>query len=587
MKKSWLKYLSFLLLAILFSNCRNNNSEVADLVLKNGYIYTVDSLQTVAEAVAVKDEKIIFVGKDLNVEKFIGLSTKVIDLKKKLVLPGFIDSHCHPAYGAAHQLFDVMLNGLKSVKEYQKAIKNFADAHPNDKYIKGRGWVNTLFGKTGPDKKLIDEIVNDRPVVISDDGGHAKWVNSKTLELAGITKYTKDPEGGVIERDPKTGEPTGTLRENAADLVNKIFPDYTVDQLEKAIESYQKMAASFGITTSHDASVDVDGNDFNAYRNLEQDKKLSMRFRSSLYVDPEKDTEQIKSIIADREKCKGKLFQANSAKIFIDGVIEGSTGYLKAPYKHLPNSYGEFLWKKDKLNKVCAELDKNKFQIHVHSIGDAATSVTLDAFGYAVDKNGKRDSRNSITHLQLVDQKDFQRFKELGVVALPQPYWFAKDDYYYNIQVPYLGQKRADEEYPMKSFFDAGVVVASASDYAVTIPCNPLNAIQSGITRSKLDVTDPKEILWPEERVSLEQMIQSFTINGAYANFLEKETGSIEVGKSADMIVLDKNLFEIPVTEISKAKVLLTIFKGRETFKKKSFVFKSPSLRERLGWAYL
>ncbi len=166
---------------------------------------------------------------------------------------------------------------------------------------------------------------------------------------------------------------------------------------------------------------------------------------------------------------------------------------------------------------------------------------------------------------------DIKKFKELGVIALPQPYWFSKDDYYYNIQVPYLGQKRADEEYPMKSFFDEGVIVASSSDYPVTIPCNPLEAIQFGITRSEFNTTDPKEILWPEERVTLEQMIRSFTINGAYANFLEKETGSIEVGKKADLIVLDKNLFEIPVTEISKAKVLMTLFEGEEVFVDSTF----------------
>jgi hypothetical protein len=220
---------------------------------------------------------------------------------------------------------------------------------------------------------------------------------------------------------------------------------------------------------------------------------------------------------------------------------------------------------------MCSALNKNNFQIHVHSIGDAATSVTLYTFAFAEFQNGKRDSRNSITHLQLVDKSDIKKFKELGVIALPQPYWFSKDDYYYNIQVPYLGQKRADEEYPMKSFFDEGVIVASSSDYPVTIPCNPLEAIQYGIIRSEFNTTDPNEILWPEERVTLEQMIRSFTINGAYANFLEKETGSIEVGKKADLIVLVKNLFEIPVTKISKARVLMTLFEGEEVFVDSTF----------------
>lgn len=568
MKKSFsisvLLFVSFII--GLLVSCRPSNHSNADIILKNGFIYSVDSNRTITEAVAIKDGKIIYVGSNQGIEKFISKDTKVIDLGGKMVLPGFIDSHCHPAYGAAHQLFDVMLNGLKTVKEYQKAIKDFADAHPDEKYIKGRGWNNALFGKTGPDKKIIDEVVNDKPVLLADDGGHSKWVNSKTLELAGITKDTKDPSGGVIERDPKTGEPSGTLRENASDLIKNIFPDYSAGQLEQAIESYQKMAASFGITTAHDASVDADGNDFNAYLNLENKKKLTMRFCSSIYVDPVKGLEQVEQLIKDKTKCKGLFFKANGAKIFIDGVIEGSTAYLKQPYKHLPNFRGEPLWKTDDLNKICAELDKNKFQIHVHSIGDAATALILDAFEYAAEKNGKRDSRNLITHLQLVDPKDILRFKELGVVAVPQPYWFVKDDYYYNIQVPYLGQKRADEEYPMESFFKAGITVASSSDYSVTIPCNPLNAIQIGVTRSKLDVNDPKEVLWPREIATLEQMIASFTINGAYANFLEKVTGSIEIGKAADLIVLDENLFKIPANEISKAKVILTLSGGKEVY---------------------
>jgi len=568
MNRKFSKLLLFGLFVLAGFNliCQQNSSSTANLVLKNGFIYTVDGQRTVAEAIAVKDGKFIYVGSNSEVNKYIGKETKIIDLDKRMVLPGFFDSHCHPAYGAAHQLFDVMFTGLNSIAEYQKAIKDFAAKHPDAKFIKGRGWKNTLFGKTGPDKKLIDEIIRDIPVALDDEGGHASWVNSKTMELAGITKETKDPRSGVIERDPKTGEPTGTLREGAAKLISDIFPDYTVEQLMQALEAYQKMAAQFGITTAHDATVDAGGNDFKAYKNLEKENRLAMRFRASLFVDPAKGLEQVKQLIAEREKNNGSLFQTNGAKIYIDGVVEGGTAYLKEPFKHLPNFRGVPRWETDKLNSMCAELDKNKFQIHVHSIGDAATALTLDAFAYAMKKNEKRDSRNLITHIQLVDPKDILRFKELGVVAVPQPYWFMKDDYYYNLQVPYLGLKRADDEYPMESFFKAGVVVASASDYAVTIPCNPLKAIQIGITRSCLGINDPKEILWPEERATLEQMIASFTINGAYANFLENTTGSIEVGKMADLIVLDKNLFKIPVDEINKVKVILTFFAGKEVF---------------------
>ena len=538
----------------------------AGLVLKNGFVYTVDGRRTVAAAVAVRDGRIILVGSDRDAAKYIGSGTSVIDLRGRMVLPGFIDSHCHAAYGAAHEGFDIMFTGLKSVDEYKKAIRDFYAAHRDAKFIKGRGWKNTLFGKTGPDKEIIDKIIPDIPVALDDEGGHATWVNSLTLKLAGITKETKSPRGGVIEHDPATGEPTGTLREGAAGLVSSLFPDYTVEQLMQAIESYQRMAASFGITTAHDATLDVEGNDFHAYKNLEKENRLAMRFRASLWVDQKKGLEQVAGLIADRAKNSGPLFQANGAKIYIDGVVEGSTAYLKEPYKHLANFRGEPRWDADKLNAMCAELDRNKFQIHVHAIGDAATGMILDAFAYAAKMNGKRDARNLVTHIQLVAAQDILRFRELGVVAVPQPYWFMKDDYYYNLQVPYLGQKRADEEYPMESFFRAGVVVASGSDYAVTIPCDPLQAIQIGITRSVPGVSDPREVLWPEERATLDQMIASFTINGAYANFIDDTTGSIEVGKAADLIVLDKNLFRVPAGDIGKVKVVLTFFAGKPVF---------------------
>ena len=542
----------------------------AELVLTNGIIYTVDPARSVAQAIAIKSGRIEYVGSDSGVAQYIGTETRVIDLSRRLVLPGFIDSHCHPP-SAYKSYFELSLNGLRSITAYEAAIREFAAHHPDAPFVRGRGWSNTLFPKTGPSRKLLDRIIPSVPVSLSSEDGHSKWVNSKTLALAGITRSMPDPEGGVIERDPSTGEPTGTLREAAADLVAEIFPDYTVEDLMKGLEAYQSMALAFGITTTHDASVDVPGNEVPAYRALEAEGHLRMRFRASIYVDPTQGLARIQSLIDERKRNAGPLFQTNSAKIFLDGVVEGSTAFLKENYKHLPRSRGKLLCSQEELNTTCAALQKEGFQIHVHAIGDAATAAALDAFAYAEEKSGKRDARHSITHLQLVDPGDIVRFKLLGVVALPQPFWFMKDEYYYNLQVPYLGQKRADEEYPMESFFRAGVVVASASDYPVTIPCNPLVGIQTGVRRSKPETQDPHEVLWPEERASLEQMIASFTINGAYANFLEKETGSLEKGKSADLIVLDRDLFSVPDTEIQGARVLLTLFAGTEAFRDSSF----------------
>ena len=563
------------LAAFSLAACRRQAVAPADLVLKNGSVYTVDNALPRATAIAIRDGKFIYVGDDAGGAKFIGHGTQVLDLGGKLVLPGFVESHGH-AISAYKQFFEINLNDCQNAGDYGKVIREYALAHPGAKFIRGRGWSNTLFGKTGPDRKTIDDIVRGIPVCLASEDGHSKWVNSRALELAGITKATPDPVNGVIERDPRTGEPTGTLRESAAALVAGLFPEPGKEELKKGLEAFQRMALAFGITTVHDAYLDAESIETDAYRELENAGRLQARFRASLYVDPLKGTGQLAAIEHERLRNRGPLFQTNAVKLFADGVVEGSTAYLLEPYQHLPRSRGTLRWESGALAGMCAELDRRKFQVHVHAIGDAAVRAFLDAFAHAEKVNGRRDSRNMITHLQLVAPADIPRFKALGVIAVPQPYWFMKDDYYTNLQVPYLGQERADLEYPMASFFRAGVVVASASDYPVTIPCNPLKAIQVGMTRSEPGKTAPGDVLWPEERATLEQMIASFTINGAYANFLEDSTGSISVGKSADLIVLDRDLFKIPATEIAGAKVLLTLFEGKAAFTDPSFPSSGP-----------
>ena len=251
----------------------------------------------------------------------------------------------------------------------------------------------------------------------------------------------------------------------------------------------------------------------------------------------------------------------------MDGVIEGHTAYLNEDYAD-PGDRGEPIWQPAEFNAACAAIDKAGFQIHVHSIGDAATTETLDGLAYARKVNGRRDWRPGITHLQLVTPSDFKRFASLGVTAVPQPYWFLMDDYYWNLQLPYLGLPRADEEYPMKSFFDAGALVASASDFPVTYPPDPLDAIQTGVMRWFPDwVHNPTDILWPEQRVTVQQMIASFTLNGAKANYLETQTGSIKVGKSADLIVLNRDITTTVPSLIGDTQVMLTLFQGSEVYR--------------------
>ena len=357
---------------------------------------------------------------------------------------------------------------------------------------------------------------------------------------------------GTEVTDPPHGTPSGTLRETAADLMTARLPDYTVDQYKEAMHWFQdEIAAPLGLTTVFDPILYIDGNATQALEEMARDGELTVRIRAALEITPEDDlTDWIKAAKAERAKHTHGMFKTPAVKVFADGVVEGHTAYLAEPYadaeeyKGDPDFRGEPIWQPAAMNEAFRRLDKAGFQIHVHSIGDAATSETLDALAYARKANGKRDWRPGITHLQLVAPGDFARFAKLGVVAVPDPYWFLKDDYYTYLQVPYLGQQRADDEYPMRSFFKAGVTVASASDFPVTLPPAPLTGVAVGVTRwDPVLVTEYpappslEGILWPAERASVKQMIRSFTLDDAKANFLEKRIGSIKVGKRADLVL--------------------------------------------------
>ena len=535
-----------------------------NLVLKNGAVYAVDKQRNWAQAVAIVDRKIAFVGTNADVDSYIDSDTVVIDLNCRMVLPGFIDAHSHPSQSMDF-FGNINLYLLDSIGQYQEELSQYLVNHPEKSEYRGSGWRDSLFPNIGPAKGILDAIVPDRPISLVSYDGHSLWVNSTTLKRAQITKDTPNPGGGVIERNPVTGEPHGTLRETAMSLVEDVLLDYSKDERVNALLAYQEMAFSAGVTMTHDAMLDAQS--IAAFKQLEADRHLGMRFRGSLTMQPDLPIdEQINKLLGQRSNNTHPRFQTNTAKIFVDGVVEGGTAYLLDPYLHKPEFSGIPIWSPDLLNEFFSDLDKENIQIHVHMIGDAAARITLDALEYTLGLNGKRDSRHMLTHLQLVTPGDISRFGQLGVIGVPNPYWFKIDDYYRTLALPYLGVDRADKQYPMRSFFDSGVIMASASDFPVTIPFDPLIGIQLGITRSEIGDRSAN-VLWAEERASLEQMITSFTYNGAYANFLENQTGSLEVGKQADFIVLDQNLFEIPQTEIADTKVLLTYIDGQEVFK--------------------
>lgn len=550
----------------------------ADIVLTNGAVHTVDRQRSRAEAVAISGKDIIYVGRNSGSAEFIGPKTEVIDLGGKLVLPGFIDSHAH-ASATINEDDSVMLFGLATIKDYVAAVQKFAVKHPALSVIYGHGWNNEAFPPAGPLKEDLDAVVRDRPVSLMSNDGHSIWVNSRALEMAGISKDTQSPSGGLIEINSVTGEPSGTVRETARDLIQNVLPPYTVEQLKTGIRDFMREAARVGITTVHDPMLllpESDGqlNGFGSARNsilafeeLVNHAELTCRVRGSILTDPTKGDTQVPALAAACAEQENPLFRLSGAKVFVDGVVEGGTAYLHEPYAHKPDFRGEPLWEPEKLNALCRAADRECLQIHIHAIGDAAVCMSLDALEYARQKNGARDSRHLMTHLHVVDYADIPRFADLGVIGVPQPFWHVKGEYFREIEAKYLGLMRAEKEYPMKSFLDAGVTLASASDYPVQVPSPPLVGIMLGVLRCIPGDPDPDKILGPQERMTLPDMIASFTINGAYANFMEHETGSIEVGKKADLVVLERNLFEIPLEEIGDVKVMMTMFEGKMVYR--------------------
>ena len=563
----------------------------AGAVFTHGYVYTVNPGQRTAQAVAVRDGKIVYVGSNKGVRAFIGKKTEVVDLKGKMLMPSFSDGHAHPQ-AAVSFLYAANLYGLEGTAAYQAALAQFIADNPALDAYQGSGWSEAAYPGIGPLKQDLAALTS-KPMALWSDGHHSLWVNQAALDLARIDNMTPDPIGGVIERvpgsvatDPPYGTPSGTLRESATDMMMAVFPDFTVDQYKDGILYFEhEIANPVGMTLSQDAVLFPDSNATKAYEELARAGKLTMRFRGSLELLPNQGdvAPQVAAAVAEQRKHRTTYFQTNAAKFFADGVIEGHTGYLLQPYtdalafKGDANFRGVPTWQPTDFNAAVVQADKAGLQIHVHAIGDAAVSESLDAIAYAEAVNGHRNHRPMITHLQLMDQNDFARMHNLGVIALPQPYWFLEDDYYHDVQVPFLGQTRADMEYPMKSLFDAGVHVASGSDFPVTPDPNALQGMQIGVMRwyptSQMGGAIPvADVLWPAERVTVQQMIRSYTIEGAYANMLEKATGSIKVGKSADMVVLKRNIVKCSVDKIGVGnKVLLTMFRGDTVYQDKDF----------------
>jgi predicted amidohydrolase YtcJ len=562
---AWFRRISGLLIllfvSVLVLSCAGGPKPAvpADLILEKGAVYTVAASKPWAEAVAIAGGKIIYVGDSPGAAKLRSPATEVVDLAGKMVLPGFHDSHAHPVTGGV-ELGQCNLNDLTSKEEIFAAIKKYAAEHPEKKWVLGGGWALPVFPEANPTKEELDRLVPDRPACLNAADGHSAWVNSRALEMAGVTAKTPDPEGGRIERDARTGQPSGTLRESAQGLVSRLIPETTAEEYLAGLEAALELANGFGITSMQEA--DADEKILDAYAELDRRGRLTARVLASIDVDRDKGLDQVPGLIQTREKYRGHYLRAEDAKIYVDGVIESHTAALLEPYLDRPGDRGVPLIETEALNRLATAIDKAGFQIHIHAIGDRAIRMSLDAIEAAQKANGPRDARHHIAHLELIDPSDIPRFGKLGVVANFQPLWAYPDLYITQLTWPILGPERSRWLYPIGSVVRSGGTIAGGSDWSVS-SMNPLDAIQVGVTRRALEATAGEAWL-PDELVDLPTMIAAYTINGAYLAHKEKITGSIEVGKAADLVVLEKNLFEIPASEIHKVKVTLTLLDGKK-----------------------
>ena len=397
----------------------------ADVVLRHGVIYTMSAARPWADALAVRDGRLVFVGDEAGVEKFIGRATRVVDLTGRMVLPGFQDNHAHPLSGGL-ELGECNLYTARTASEVEGAIRAYASQHPDLTWVRGNGWQLPVFPGANPRRERLDRLVPDRPAFFYAADGHSAWVNSRALELAGITRDTPDPENGRIERDA-SGRPSGTLRESAIDLVTRLLPAYSTQDRIGAARRALAEANRFGITSITDA--DAGPAYLEAYRALDDRNQLTARVFAALHSENNPVAGETARLVELRRRYAGTRLTANAVKFYADGVIEAQTAALLAPYVGHGKNAGQLNYTPEDLATRIAAADRAGFQIHVHAIGDRAIRETLDALAQARHENGPRDARPVIAHLELIDPADIPRFRAQGVIASFQPFWAQEDEY--------------------------------------------------------------------------------------------------------------------------------------------------------------
>ncbi|UCE81391.1 MAG: amidohydrolase [Methanobacteriota archaeon] len=532
----------------------------ATLIVRNGRIFTVDRGRPWAQAIAVEQDMIVRVGTNEEVEKTSGSETKILDAGGRLVLPGFNDSHIHTSM-AYEEAYSAQLGDAKSMEEISAAVRKHAEAHPEYRLVGGTGWKHeaALTDQRYPRKEEMDRIISDRPLLIVSYDGWVGLGNSKFTEMA-VNAFKGRPDHlGGMERDPDTDEAAGVFH-NPGDLtflagdLSDLIRESEFDGLRWIFSQLPK----YGITSVHDAQSDF--RSFDAYERLRREGGLLSR----VYIafghtrqTTDADLEQIEDIKANHSD---EWLRAGAVKLFIDGVLDSHTAAMLEPYADDPSTSGDTKYSPDEFKSIVEKLDRMGFQCMTHACGDRGVRTALDAYEFAAERNGRRDSRHRIEHIEMLSQEDVPRFKRLGVIASMQPMHAAPitDSVY----VRAAGQERMRSSFPWRALDEAGAVLAFSSDWSVA-DLNPLPEIQAAVTRNWSDDS--------QRTVTLEKAIEAYTLNGAYAAFEEDVKGSIQEGKLADFVILSDNLFDMEPDEIGGAEVLLTVVGGKVVYRSDRF----------------
>ncbi|MCM1991788.1 amidohydrolase [Oceanirhabdus seepicola] len=525
-------------------------------VFINGAVYTANKDMEWAEAVVIKEGIITFVGSNVEAEKYIDDNTEIIDLKGKSLLPGFHDTHVHPFVMMGTALSTCNMFSLKSKDEYLEAIYKASESQKDREYVIGMGFNLENFGEEYPTKYDLDEIIPDKPAVFIDNAGHAAWANSKMLEVAGIHKETI-AEYGVIVKD-ENGEPTGLfLEDDAMNLVTYQAFELSTEEMEKGLKKAVEILNQAGVTSFVEAQVNNKETD-KLYTYVDKKGELNARVNLALWVDPAKGDSQLKKLKSRQGQLSPRV-KANQVKLLLDGTLEMQTAALIEPYYKSDNNTGMLTFNQERLNEYCTELEALGFSIHMHAAGDKATRHGLDALEYAKKFNQIDDTRHILCHLYLVDDNDIERFNKLNVIANYQAFWAQPFMYGYEES---LGKERIEKFFPFKTLKENGALITMGSDWPVTT-YEPLKAIEVAVTRKEVGASNLDYALNENESIALEEVIDAYTINGAYLMRQEDITGSIEVGKKADLVVLSENIFDIPSNKISETKVMMTFLEGK------------------------